>query len=153
MSSIRVELSDGMTFSRVRQRNRPPLQFLWTAPESGEYHLNVTSGSGSGSYTVSVSINAQAVNPTGTAAPVPAAAQGVTSTLLASAEQTSSPGPIHSGRSAASGFPCTGGTAVVSSQWSVVSGWRDGEAPRGERTGARRGGCGRMNVRLCQEVI
>ena len=93
MSSIRVELSDGMTFSRVRQSNRPPLQLLWTAPESGEYHLNVTSGSGSGSYTVSVSINAQAVNPTGTAAPVPAAAQGVTSTPLASAEQTTSPGP------------------------------------------------------------
>ena len=93
LSSVRVELTDGMTFSRVRQRSRQPLQFIWTAPESGEYHLNVTSGSGTGSYTVSVSTNAQAVNPTGAATPVRAAAQAVTSTPLASVEPTPSPGP------------------------------------------------------------
>ena len=66
ISSIRVEISDGLTFSRIRDSSRQPLQVSWTAPESGEYHLNVTPGGGSeggeGSYTVSV--NAQTTEPT-----------------------------------------------------------------------------------------
>ena len=47
ISSIRVEISDGLTFSRIRDSSRQPLQVSWTAPESGEYHLNVTPGGGS----------------------------------------------------------------------------------------------------------
>ena len=93
LRSIRVELTDRRTFSKIRDRSRQPLRFSWTAPESGEYHLYVTSGSGTGSYTVSVSINAQALKPMGTATPVPAAAQMATSTPMATAEPTTSPGP------------------------------------------------------------
>ena len=52
-----LEITDLGTFSEVRGA-RPPLRHSWTAPESGKYFLQVSSGGGSpegtGSYAVSV---------------------------------------------------------------------------------------------------
>ena len=95
ISSIRVEISDGSTFSRSRSSSRQPLQVSWTAPESGEYHLNVTPGGGSegakASYTVSV--NAQTTESQGTAALIPTPSPIATSTPLPAADPTAAPAP------------------------------------------------------------
>ena len=95
ISSIRVEISDGLTFSRSRSSSRQPLQVSWTAPESGEYHLNVTPGGGSegakASYTVSV--NAQTTESQGTAALIPTPSPIATSTPLPAADPTATPAP------------------------------------------------------------
>ena len=95
ISSIRLEISDGSTFSRIRSSSRQPLQVSWTAPESGEYHLNVTPGGGSegakASYTVSV--NAQTTESQGTAALIPTPSPIATSTPLPAADPTATPAP------------------------------------------------------------
>ena len=54
---VSIEFSDGLTFAKLWERSRPPLQFAWTAPASGEYELYVTAVAGSGSYTLSVTID------------------------------------------------------------------------------------------------
>ena len=95
ISSIRVEISDGSTFSRSRSSSRQPLQVSWTAPESGEFHLNVTPGGGSegakASYTVSV--NAQTTESQGTTALIPTPSPIATSTPLPAADPTATPSP------------------------------------------------------------
>ena len=91
LSSVRVELTDDTSFSRVRQRNRQPLELLWTALKSGEYDLNVTSGSGTGTYTVAISVNAQGQGPQGTVTSVSAVARAATSGPSATPEPTVRP--------------------------------------------------------------
>ena len=95
ISSIRVEISDGLTFSRIRSSSRQPLQVSWTAPESGEFHLNVTPGGASegakASYTVSV--NAQTTESQGTSALISTPSQNATSTPLPAADPTAMPAP------------------------------------------------------------
>ena len=59
LTSVKVELSDRLTFAKIRERSRPPLQFEWTAPATGEYKLYFTAVAGAGSYTLSVSIDGQ----------------------------------------------------------------------------------------------
>ena len=54
---VSVVFFDGLTFAKIWERIRPPLQFTWTAPASGEYELYVTAVAGSGSYTLSVTID------------------------------------------------------------------------------------------------
>ena len=60
LPSIRLEITDFRTFSRVRESGRQPYLVSWTAPESGEYYLVVSSGDdsgeGTGSYTVSIRV-------------------------------------------------------------------------------------------------
>ena len=60
LPSIRLEITDLRTFSRVRESGRQPYRISWTAPESSEYYLLVSSGDdlgrGAGSYTVSILI-------------------------------------------------------------------------------------------------
>ena len=60
LPSIRLEITDFRTFSRVRESGRQPHRVSWTAPESGEYYLVVSSGDdsaeGTGSYTVSIRV-------------------------------------------------------------------------------------------------
>ena len=107
ISSIRVEISDGLTFSRSRSSSRQPLQVSWTAPESGEYHLNVTPGGGSerakASYTVSV--NAQTTESKETSALVPTPSQIATSTPLPAADPTATPAPTDAPTDAAPSRP------------------------------------------------
>ena len=95
ISSIRLEISDGLTFSRIRDSSRQPLQVSWTAPESGEFHLNVTPGGGSegakASYTVSV--NAQTTESKETSALIPTPSPIATSTPLPAADPTATPAP------------------------------------------------------------
>ncbi len=128
ISSIRVEISDGSTFSRSRSSNRPPLQVSWTAPESGEFHLNVTPGGGSegakASYTVSV--NAQTTESKGTAALISTPSQNATSTPLPAADPTPTPAPTAAPTAAAPSRPSNllyaieGSTIRVS--WDAVEG-------------------------------
>ena len=127
-SSIRVEISDGSTFSRSRSSSRQPLQVSWTAPESGEFHLNVTPGGGSegakASYTVSV--NAQTTESQGTAALIPTPSPIATSTPLPAADPTATPAPTATPTVAAPSRPSNllyaieGSTIRVS--WDAVEG-------------------------------
>ena len=128
ISSIRVEISDGVTFSRSRDSSRQPLQVSWTAPESGEYHLNVTSGGGSeggeGSYTVSV--NAQTTESQGTSALIPTPSQIATSTPLPAADPTATPAPAAAPTDAAPSRPSNLLYAIEGSairvSWDAVEG-------------------------------
>ena len=128
ISSIRVEISDGLTFSRSRDSSRQPLQVSWTAPESGEYHLNVTSGGGSeggeGSYTVSV--NAQTTESQGTSALIPTPSQIATSTPLPAADPTATPAPAAAPTDAAPSRPSNLLYAIEGSairvSWDAVEG-------------------------------
>ena len=60
LPSIRLEITDLRTFSRLREGGRQPYRVSWTAPESGVYYLRVASGDdsgrGTGSYVVSIVI-------------------------------------------------------------------------------------------------
>jgi len=102
-SSLRVGLTDGLTFSKIRERSRPPLQLIWSAPEKGNYELNVTPGSasegGTVSYTLSVSINTQTPKPTDTPTPPssPPQAASPTATVAPTAEPVEAvlPGPTN----------------------------------------------------------
>ena len=128
ISSIRVEISDGVTFSRIRDSSRQPLQVSWTAPESGEYHLNVTPGGGSeggeGSYTVSV--NAQTTESQGTSALIPTPSQIATSTPLPAADPTATPAPAAAPTDAAPSRPSNLLYAIEGSairvSWDAVEG-------------------------------
>ena len=67
LPSIRVDIYDAYirdgfpTFGKVKEASREPFRLVWTAPESGKYNLDVSSGddlgSGTGTYTVFVSID------------------------------------------------------------------------------------------------
>ena len=67
LPSIRVDIYDAYirggfpAFGKVKEASREPFRLEWTAPESGKYNLDVSSGddlgSGTGSYTVFVSID------------------------------------------------------------------------------------------------
>ena len=67
LPSIRLEITDFRTFSRVRESGRQPYRVSWTAPESGEYYLVVSpgddSGEGTGSYTVSIRVEMLLIPP------------------------------------------------------------------------------------------
>ena len=56
LTSVNIELAEGLTFTRFIESSQPPLQLTWTAPASGEYELYFTAVSGSGSYTLSITI-------------------------------------------------------------------------------------------------
>ena len=128
ISSIRVEISDGSTFSRSRSSSRQPLQVSWTAPESGEFHLNVTPGGGSegakASYTVSV--NAQTTESKETSALISTPSPIATSTSLPAADPTATPAPTATPTVAAPSRPSNlhyaieGSTIRVS--WDAVEG-------------------------------
>ncbi len=54
---VSVEFSDGLTFAKIWERSRPPLQFMSTAPASGECELYLTAVSETDFYTFSVTID------------------------------------------------------------------------------------------------
>ena len=67
LPSIRLEVTDFLTFSRVREGSRQPHRVSWTAPESSVDYLLVSSGDdlgeGTGSYTVSILIEMSLLPP------------------------------------------------------------------------------------------
>ena len=132
LSSIRIELTDGRTFWKVRERNRQPLQFTWTASEPGQYRLNVTSRSslegGTGSYILGVSFGDQTAMPAAPATPAPAAARVAspapmpTAGPAASPEPTVTPAPAEAALSAPADVRYAFEGTAIRINWETVEG-------------------------------
>lgn len=99
LTSVSVELSDGLTFAKIRERSKPPFQFEWTAPAAGQYTLYITAGAGSGSYTLSVSFDGQTVQPAET--PAPASTRSAAPTAESAAAPSPTPAEVDASAQAA----------------------------------------------------
>ena len=96
---MHVMFSDSSSFWKSRDRGRPPIEITWTAPRTGQYHVNISPSedpdSTTSSYTLTVHDSDQTVVRAATATPMPAAAPTATTepTLTLEPAETTPPAP------------------------------------------------------------